>query len=145
MTKFRAFIAALALMAASLFVVATDVSPVSASAVSNCSRAGQYYVNGTYAMIACFSGTPGEAIRITITCKYNLLGVAHTYNVYGNWAYWAFYDPQTSYPGAPGSTGWSTASCGHHVQSGPNNNDWIIHASPQTSPSPSYWGYPFVF
>lgn len=144
--KFRAFLVALLMVASSLFVVSNNVTP--ASAISSCQRGGEYYVNGHYAMIDCFSdggGGLGNSIRITITCKYILIGVAHTYNVYGNWAAWSYYDPGTSHPGAPGTTGWSTASCGHHVQSGPNNNDWIIHAAPQTSPNPSYWGYPFVF
>lgn len=144
MKKFRAFLVAILMAASSLFVVANDVTPVAATA-GNCSRGGQYYVNGTYAMINCFYGVPGDAVRITITCKYNLAGVAHTYNVYGGWAYWAYNNPQTSYPGAPGSTGWSTASCGHHVQSGPNNNDWIIHACPQLNNGSGAWGSAFCF
>lgn len=149
MTKFRAFIAALALMAASLFVATSNVSPKTADALGNCVRAGQYYSGGTYAQIACFDWYPaGGWIRITITCKYNLLGIAHTYNV-SSTAYWSFYNPATTNPAVPstmgGTTGWATAVCGHHVQSGPNNNDWIIHVNLTTSPTPSYWGAPFVF
>lgn len=141
MKKFRAFLVAVLMVVSSLFVVGSDATPVSAT-VSNCSRAGQYYEGGRYAQIACFFGYPGDAIRITITCKYYKWWSWHTYTVAGNWAYWRYYDPATSYPGAPGSTGWSTASCRTNNTYEP---DFIIHVAPQTYPYASYWGYPFAF
>lgn len=148
MKKIRAiFLSLVMLLGLTTIGVATNTTPVAATA-SNCSRGGEYYVNGTYAGIACFYGFPGDAVRLTITCRYRLFGVMHTYNVYGGWAYWAYYDPQTSYPGAPGSTGWSWSSCGNHSHdwaSGDIYRDRITHVYPQTSPGASYWGYPFTF
>lgn len=143
--KIRAFLVALLMTASSLFVVGSDATPV--SALGNCIRSGQYYSGGTYASISCYDWYPaGGSITITITCKYYMYWSYHTYNV-SRTAYWYFYNPATTNPAIPstmgGTTGWATASCGYHNTS--DQHDWIIHISLATSPTPSYWGYPFVF
>lgn len=149
MKLFRSIMLTLALLFAVVAVSDVVQQPAKVEAVaSNCSRAGQYYYDGTYAQIDCFFGYPGDAVRMTITCRYRLLGVMHTYNAYGGWAYWAYNDPNTSYPGAPGSTGWSTASCGNHSHdwaSGDPYRDRIIHACPQLNNGSGAWSSAFCF
>lgn len=137
MKKFRAFIAALALLAASLFVATSNVSPASA-VLANCVKAGYYSPQTaqpasppfhTYAGLNCLAnGVGGGTVRLRITCRYWLL-ISHTYNV-------------TSAPVTAGN--WTWASCGDHQDSF-NQPDVIIHACPIMSNGSSYFGSDLCF
>lgn len=122
-----------------------------AALVGNCSKGGEYYVGGHYAGIVCFYGVPGDAVRQTITCRYTLVGIAHTYNVYGPWRYWYAYNPSTAFGyGTPGTTDWSFASCGSHFQDigggyAETRQDKINHACPQLNNGHSYWPSSYCF
>lgn len=121
MKKIRVFLLALLMLATSVFVTATNVTPVSAWTASCVFSPGPTTTHYGYGGAFCSTNRIGGAFhQVAVNCKYILIGIAHTYWVNGPWT------PDNQ---------WSWAYCGHHAQDGPNNNDWVIHIHANFDPN----------